>query len=51
MRKTERIQLRVTEETKRKLRELAEAEHRGINNYIEHIVEKEHEKLRKEREK
>ena len=40
MNKTERLQIRVTPEMKKKLQEAAEAEGRTLSNYVEQLVKK-----------
>lgn len=44
MKKTERIDLRVTEEVKKLVKELSSKENRTVNNYIENLILKEGEK-------
>lgn len=41
MKKTERIQIRVTPDLKDKLQQLADAENRTISNYIENLIKTE----------
>lgn len=41
MAKTERIYIRIEPELKKRLQELADAEHRNLSNYIESILIKE----------
>lgn len=45
------ISLRVSDETKRKLEELAAAENRTITNYIETVVDRLHEQAKKPKPK
>ena len=47
MAKTERIQLRISAETRQQLQQLADAENRSITNYIEWLVKREYEKKEK----
>lgn len=47
MAKTERLYIRIDEDLKKKLQELAEKEHRTLSNYVESILIREIEKDKK----
>lgn len=45
--KEERLNIRIDEETKNKLKELAKKENRNISNYIITLIQKEYEEMKK----
>jgi hypothetical protein len=47
--KTKNLRLRITPRTWEKMKELAEADTRNVTNWLEAIVDREYEKLKKRR--